>query len=243
MAKFPSDILLNIGGGIEPQRQVQNPEDTKKELYRAKLSISDAGDGSVIGEFETWLDESFQIGVTAGWDNPFSASLTEQLAGSGSIGQVLQGAERLVGITTKFKKATGGVWTNSSPITISLPFKFKAKTDPVSEVIVPAKKLMQFAAPDEVDGRLKPPGPILGDQVGLVGALREAGIDLDQGEHIKVKIGKFLVFEPVVITSVTHEIGTQFDYNGNPLSITVNVECQTFFVATRPDLEKSFVTG
>ncbi len=253
MPNFPSNVLFNVGNAKPPQTQVSDPEGLRKELYRVVLTSKDIGGSGEGQTFETWLGESFQIAVQSTWDSPFNVSLSELLLGQGKAGQIAKAAETTMGVSSKLKVATGSVWQDTSPINITLPFHFKAKNDPKTEVVEQAMKLMLLAVPGESGPVLVPPGPKLGNAAGLIAAVNQvaaAGANaanlnvgqnfFDSGDQITVKIGKFLVFENVVIESVTLEIGSQFDKDGNPLSATVEVGCKTFFVSTKTDVRKMF---
>lgn len=58
--------------------------------------------------------------------------------------------------------------------------------------------------------------------------------------NISLRIGRFLYFPSVVISSVSQTYDTMFDTRGKPLKATVDVTFTTFFVPTKDDVDEIF---
>ena len=242
--KFPDDILINVGNAVPPQASVGDPEEKKKSIYQARLKVNEGGSSQ---EFHTWLDDNFSISVSSTWGDAFSGSIVSDMLPPG-----LQKVIASLNIPTNFWLTNLQTWQGTSPISVSLPFTFRAEENALTDVVIPARNLASYALPREEGGMLVPPGPTIADEIkeindvkkGISGAMGGVfGGLLKDGEHMILEIGNFLIFRPVIINSVNLEFGTQFDIDGNPLSIKANVELTTFFVGTRKYFKSFFRTA
>lgn len=237
--RFPDDILSNVDAAKFPQSQVDDPDATKDALYKARLRI-DQGGGQQGEVFETWLDENFSINVSSSWGDSFSGTfLSESFPPS-----IVKIAEAM-GMPTNFWLANLQSWQATSPIDISLPFKFKAEDDTFKDVVLKARNLAGYVLPREEKGMLIPPGPLVSDQIKTLNNIKNfvnnnIGNLLKSGDNITLEIGEFLIFRPVILKSVNLEFSTQFDINGFPLSINANTELSTYFVGTRKYFKSFF---
>lgn len=223
-------------------------------MYKAQLIVK--RDGNNVVNLSTPLPENYQFSLSTNYDNPFNQPLSglgDKVTGGSSISALATGATALVGVTTLNKWLSGAVWTGGSLFQIDIPFVLQAYTDPELEIIKPMRELMQLVAPAEtVGGMLLAPGPhLLRDPAGLAAASSSdeglaASIQSDfesgrmGGDDITVKIGKFFTMRPCVITNVHESFDTQFDHNGNPISVVIQVSIMSFFTPTKEDIEKWF---
>lgn len=200
-------------------------------IYKATLIVK--RDGKKLLTISTVMPENFGFGLSTNFDNPFNQPISD-IAGRGSqaISTVAKGVTALTGMTTFNKYLSGAVWTGGSLFTLDLPFVLQAYSNPKTEVLDKMKKLMQSVAPSEIGGMLLAPGPHISPDGLESGALG--------GDDITVKIGKFFVLNPCIITNVQESFDTQFDHNGDPIGAVINVTVISFFTVTKEDLDEWF---
>jgi hypothetical protein len=126
------------------------------------LVFIDTGYGLV----SAWLPDEYAIGLTENWNF---------IVGGGAPSIINLGVPLFnQGARPTNQYLTAQIWSGSSPLRFSLPLRFVARRDAVTEVIEPIKTLMKAALPlaNGGAGLLIPPGPsITGKVVSAVGTL------------------------------------------------------------------------
>lgn len=216
--------------GANPSSRIGNVKPNIPEMYKAHLIIK--RDGAPVVNLSTTLPENYQFSLSTNFDNPFNQPVSDLLGrGSAPISTVGKGVTAATGMTTMYKYMSGAVWTGGSLFQLTIPFVLQAYEDPRTEVLLPMKQLMQAVAPSEIGGILRAPGPHLlnADNLFSLG-----------GDDITVKIGNFFHLNPCIITNVDESFDTQFDHNGNPIGVVIQVTILSYFTATKEDLDLWF---
>lgn len=204
-------------------------------IYRAELIVQ--RDGAEYLRIDTPLPENYMLSLATSWDNPFNQPLSNfasKLAG-GLPGKAVDiastGVTAATGFTTLNKWLSGGVWTGGSMMKLDIPFVIQAYENPREEVVKKMRDLMKLVAPSEYAGQfLRAPGPYMR-------APNSGGV---AGDMITVNIGTFFTMSPCIIDNVTETFDTQFDHNGDPIGVTINVSVISFFTTTQEDLDRFF---
>lgn len=191
-----------------------------------------------LGISDAMLNSVGNTGATIGSGNSKKEKIGNALsAGAGSLSKfkkALGATSDIVGVGgATVKIATAHYWQGASPISFSLPFEFVAQEDPQKEVIEPIKELYKLAAPYEFGadaaGVLIPPGPSV------------AGYVTGAGLNISVYIGRNIVFNNVIVDSVTAEIDTRpAKDSGKILYAKAEVSFSSFFAVSRKDIDSIF---
>lgn len=214
---------------------------------------------------ESNMPASWQVGVHASWDQPFSKPMADMVGDSsvsGGLGKFGASAARFssaaTGVSTTTQFLTTSVWQNGSTMSLEIPMTFRAFNDPVKDVTDKIVQLMSMCAPgvNPTTQTLQAPGPTLAKSAltttgaysgagaalssGISAALGAVGLSSYKGDIISVAIGSFMYFPSVIITGVSAEIHNMFDINGNPLAATVNVSIETPVVVTKDDFKTYF---
>ena len=114
---------------------------------------------------------------------------------------------------------------------LDLPFVLQAYENPKKEIVETMRELMKLVAPSEYAGKfLKAPGPYMSTPTS----------DGVRGDQITVNIGNFFTMSPCIIDNVSETFDTQFDANGDPISVTINVSVVSYFTTTKEDLDRFF---
>lgn len=227
-----SPINVSRPAGSNPVGRVGKVKPNISDIYRATLIVK--RDGKNVVNMTTHLPENYQFGLSTNFDNPFNQPISDMLGKSfgSKINTVATGTTAATGLTTLNKYMSGAVWTGGSLFQLDIPFVLQAYEDPLMEVLMPMKKLMQAVAPSELGTFLRAPGPhLLNSDGGMLG-----------GDIITVKIGKFFELTPCVITNVHESFDTQFDHDGNPIGAVINVSIISYFTTTKEDLDGWFLT-
>lgn len=184
-----------------------------------------------VGTVEGWLPEEFSFSVESDWESPF--------AGNSSTFQQVLGA---IGASARTSALSSQVWSGSSPVTLSLPMDFVAKSDAVSEVVNPVKLLMKMALPGETSLGgvlvLDPPGPAFIDSVTAFRGV----IDSSRGDDITVSIGSFLRLSKVIVRGVSCNWSGRMSVDGYPMQCRADVELRTFTAITKDQIESMILT-
>jgi len=169
-----------------------------------------------------------------------------------AVSQAATGMSLLVRFTSR------RIWKGTSPVAITLTLKFEAVESAYNDVIIPCRDLLWLCLPDELQGSMKlliPPGPsafystetINRIQAALTTAARlgvpgaaELSEHLTAGDRITIYVGKYLLFDSVIIKEVTPIFDTRVDEKGYPIGATVNVTFETYEILTKTGLEKVF---
>lgn len=204
------------------------------DIYKAELIVQ--RDGADYLRIDTPLPENYMLSLATSWDNPFNQPLSNFATGAGGApGKAADiastGVTAATGFTTLNKWLSGAVWTGGSMMKLDIPFVIQAYEDPKEEVVRKMLDLMKLVAPSEYAGQfLRAPGPYMR-------APNSGGL---AGDMITVNIGKFFTMSPCIIDNVTETFDTQFDHNGDPIGVTINVSVISYFTTTQEDLARFF---
>lgn len=205
------------------------------DIYKAELIVQ--RDGADYLRIDTPLPENYMLSLATSWDNPFNQPLSNFASGAagGTQGKAIDvastGVTAATGFTTLNKWLSGAVWTGGSMMKLDIPFVIQAYENPKEEVVRKMLDLMKLVAPSEYAGQfLRAPGPYMR-------APNSGGL---AGDMITVNIGKFFTMSPCIIDNVTETFDTQFDHNGDPIGVTINVSVISYFTTTQEDLTRFF---
>jgi len=193
-------------------------------LYRITLIAN-----SLKLPIKAWAPEEMTFGVESTWDSP--------LADVGSSLNVL--TQATAGTSSLTKSQFSQVWQGSSPINITIPFRFfaRSKDSAREDVVNPVRDLMKLAVPADEGLTLSPPGPVSLNVVNKLAKSGSAGI----GDKIDISIGRFLRFKNVIVTQVSANLPLKFTADSIPQSITAEVTFNTHTVVTKNDLDAIFI--
>jgi hypothetical protein len=200
------------------------------------------------------LPEHFSYHVTSDWQsllaNPSLIAMAANsgiLGGTGSqiagiVGAAITGA---TGYTDYPQAATQQVWHATSPLQLNFPMVFNAIYDPTQEVTQPIMELTRLVVPSNGVGVhtgysalnaalakapvLKAPGPNLLDATN------------GKGYKIQLRIGQCMVFDNVIVTSVSPMYDTMAHQTGDFISAQVDVSFITTTILTKTDIENMFI--
>lgn len=205
------------------------------DIYKAELIVQ--RDGADYLRIDTPLPENYMLSLATSWDNPFNQPLSNfaSRAAGGTQGKAIDvaatGVTAATGFTSLNKWLSGAVWTGGSMMKLDIPFVIQAYENPKKEVVRKMLDLMKLVAPSEYAGQfLRAPGPYMR-------APNSGGL---AGDMITVNIGKFFTMSPCIIDNVTETFDTQFDHNGDPIGVTINVSVISYFTTTQEDLTRFF---
>lgn len=186
------------------------------------------GKNTVIG----LLPEKFDLDVSSDWETPLAPG-----AAFGYLGALVRFGLAELGVSAVSKWQTVALWSGTSPIYVTLPITFIADSpgEARTRVVEPIKQLIQMALPHDIsNGFLKPPGPkpdggYASEKLGVTG-----------DENIIVRIGKFIMFQKVIILGVSPSYDLILDEQGLPMRASCTVRFRTYNTPTKEDMEKVF---
>jgi hypothetical protein len=183
------------------------------------------------------LPERFNLQFSSNWSTPLSGSDFAEWTGnalqSSGAERALRAITGAIGISTKLRSQSMNVWESSSPLQFSIDMIFNAFNNTLADVQDKHKAILKLAAPSMGEDRqlLRAPGPTVIDE-----ALG--------GRSITLWIGNYLRIKNVIINSVSSDVESQFDANGIPISLAINIGVQSFYSDfTTVDIEEMFVNG
>jgi len=207
------------------------------------------------------LQGPFQFKTTSQWQRP------TQAGSQGLLGQAAQIiAQAGTGKTIGNAFMTRRIWKGTSPCMFSLNIKFEAVEDSNSEVVLPCETLHQIVVPgSDYDKNAKgdakslwnsislyPPGPnptVLGF-LSTVGKgddsnfLRQHNKSLEGKEdNISITIGRFLHFEPVIVSEASITYLRKYDVGGKPIAAEANIAFESFEMYTKEALHSRVYNG
>lgn len=168
-------------------------------------------------------------------------------------------AQFTTGHSTVSRYTSRRIWTGGGPLDFTLHLKFEVIRNATNEVLKPIIELQRMSLPyssnksgvpelktnSNVDflaslgsaagallkeSFLYPPGP------SPFGKLAQKGT----GEHITVKLGKFMIIEDAVIKDIGIEVPPRFMEGGAPTGAIVSVHFQTFEMLTKETLDNIY---
>lgn len=188
---------------------------SSNEFYRVMIESS-----ATDIEIKAYLPEEFQFAVESNWDAQIF-----KLGGFGKLLHMLKG---------KTLHEYYLFWDGTSPISMTLPLEFRARTNAWTDVVEPCMNLQKLALPYGTGRLLHPPGPIPQFEVG------GKSVSSDIGDNISITIGAFIKFTRVVLSHVEVQWRSQMSKEGYPMRATANVQFQTSHIMTREELDKVY---
>lgn len=183
---------------------------------------------------KAFVPETFQLGVVSSFGQPFGQGISNSALG--------QASKTLAGNALTSQSMTAQVWEGTQPLELTLELEFVAETNPLTEVLLPLKRLLEMTMPSKGAGGflLEPPGPVYKDIVNW------AAFEVKRGEgqaarQITVQIGNFLLFDNVVIEQVNTTFHSMMHESGVPMRATVSVTFKTFFIQLKEDIPYLFM--
>lgn len=176
---------------------------------------------------------------------------------TGGITQLANALAQLtVKVSLQSRFTTRRIWKGTTPVEITLQFKFEAVDDSIRNVILPCQALMMMASPSSTGGVvpfLAPPGPSpysvssdmtnwLGQNQGnaLWSTMKHVAEHLNSGDSINIQVGEFLSFSSVIIKDVNPVFATRMGVDGRPISAMCTVSFQTYEILTKDAIQGAF---
>lgn len=220
--------------------------------YLARVYQTTGASGGAQGQLVArgYLPETFSIGVSSEWSEPFA---------NVSAGQLADAVQLVTNMRPVSQAMTMQVWQGTAPVRFNMRFHFVAYSDAYMDVVQPVERLMRLTVPfRKAGGILVPPGPNVQWLQGIAsqfgGGQSNAPTNLTFGSSqqnansssgetpkvldnargkISLAIGRFLWFENVVVESVDTEFDTAFTSEGFPISARTDITFKTFTVLTQ----------
>lgn len=190
--------------------------------------------GSKIFPIVGYLPETFNIAFSSNWEAPLEGSsltggLIQGLTGGRISSEGADLASGAFGVPTRTKAQSFQIWKGSSAMNFSFEMVFHAQKNTNTEIRDKHIALLKLAAPKNLAGTLLPPGPSLAKGV------------LSANGGVTLQIGKYLLLDNVVITSVGTDVQSRFDALGNPISLSISLSVSSFFTSfDHDDIDKMF---
>lgn len=225
-------VISNPGTATPPSSSFTNTWNADPR-YVVKLEVVEPGGASSV--FESPLDETLSVNLSAQWSAPFENILGDLAkAGAGAVGipgKVTGGADlamKSLGVQVKRRETSAQVWQSSDPMQLTIPFTFIAVNNARTDVRDKAVSLLKMVAPSQEGLLLKAPGPtIIGSDVG--------------GRKITLHLGIFVKLERCIITDVQVQFDNVIGEEGIPLRAKVNVGIKSWYSCfTIQDIEDMF---
>ena len=183
-----------------------------------------------------YMPETFQFAVSSNFEMPYA---------QGIQGGINDAAKIIFGQALVSQAMTFQMWAGTNPIETSIELEFVVEKDPVAELLRPIRNLMQMCLPSRGAGGflLEVPGPKYLDSVDweeLLTQRREGANGTAANKQITMQLGRFMVFDSIVIESVNTTVHTQMHLTGIPLHATCAVQFKTVFVPLTNDLPGMF---
>jgi hypothetical protein len=177
-----------------------------------------------------WVNILEALGFSSSSSNPLGSFI----ANTANAAQIFSGSNFLPNI------ATTHVWRGSSGIELSLQLRFDAWEDAGQDVLLPVQKLIAMFAPYRKDGSLSlpgvnvnygqwflhPPGPTPAEYI-TGGA---------SGKMITVSLGKVMVINGLIPTTLQWEFEERFTKEGAPVCALVTVGFISYALPTADEL-------
>jgi hypothetical protein len=242
---FPSGIsspfsFLGYQGRDIPEEYMVTITDKLPDLYKKETIV----------RIRAPLQEKIGTRTESEWSPLSSASALSSILPTQELSQVISGH------STVSRYASRRIWTGGGALDFTLNLKFEAQENVSIEVLKPLIELQRMSLPYSGNGSitpqiksgstgeflrslydnaktllkesfLYPPGPSPFGDAAAQGA----------GEHIIVKLGKFMIIEDVVIKDIGIEVPVRFVEGGAPVGAIVNVHFQTFEMLTKERLD------
>ncbi len=208
------------------------------ELKTSLLDPTNSNYLDIVG----FLPETLSFNLTASWNNMLKNMLTGDIGDGGSLvgkaAGLIQKFGRLTGMKTAFSQISSWpTWEGTEPIEFSIPFRFDAIRNTMSDVVVPWKNLQKLLCPvrdTSASMIFKAPGP----QISLDEATKSLRFDDDR--VLSLRIGNFIYIKGVIVTAISNTLYSKFDIDGNPIQAQADVTLRTIFAPTTTDIENWF---
>lgn len=209
------------------------------ELKTALLDPTNSNYLDIVG----FLPETLSFNLTASWNNMLKDMLTGDIGdkvggGAGAAMSVMQQFGRLTGMKTAFSQISSWpTWEGTEPVEFSIPFRFDAIKNTMTDVVVPWKNLQKLLCPvrdTSASMIFKAPGP----QISLDETTKT--LKYDEDRVLSLRIGKFIYIKGVIVTAISNTLYSKFDVDGNPIQAQADVTLRTIFSPTTTDIENWF---
>jgi len=163
------------------------------------------------------------------------------------FGDIASNVNSLVQLAVKTslqtRLTTRRIWKGTSPIEISLTFKFESIDNTYRNVVLPCEALMMMASPYSLPGPLPflaPPGPSPFKTTSAF-VSKQIQEHIGKGDNTNIRLGDFLEFNSVIIKDVNPVFSARMDVNGLPISATCTIVFQSYEIMTRSAIQKAFI--
>lgn len=234
-------VIKNINTAVVPAVAIRPT--VQNTAYQVELDVRAPSNymkrltnGQKIFPIVANLPERFNMNLSSQWDSPFAKSLA-QTAGDavgGAAGAAISNLPGVAGVADKLKAQTIQVWQASSPMSFSIDFVFNAQESTETEIRKRHIALLKLVAPTEMGeglagNVLAAPGPTV------------IGAAFGDSRRISMRVGKYMYLEDIIVKSVSADLVSKFDENGIPISMTCNVDVESFYsFFTTQDIDKMF---
>lgn len=194
-------------------------------------------------DFSGKMPEDFALSLAGNWGAGLQSAMQD--ATSSILGQHERTAEYMAqaaGISTRNKIMTARTWEDPAYLSFSIPIGLTAYGDTQEDVIMNLRKLLKLTAPSVAAGglTLKSPGPVPAKLIAQATGT-DFGAELAQklsGEILTVQVGTFFTMTPVVVQNVSANFDGLMEHGtGNPISVSVQVEVESYFAVTADDID------
>lgn len=177
---------------------------------------------------KTLIQDDISFNTEALWSPSAAASVIRQTSG--------QTMELLTGRTLVNKFVSRKMWGGTSPLDFTLNLRFESIENNFREVVWPCVELQRMILPASGGKNtigewfLLPPGP----NPFYIEAIK----NMQEGEVINVRIGKFISVKKVVLKSMSLKFSPHFLEGGAPLSILATINFSAFDIFTKETLHE-----
>lgn len=181
-------------------------------------------------EIYALLQDTFVLSTKSEWEpfNPLGDIIPEEVKALGAA----------FGKSFQTRVSSRRFWKGTEPLDLKIELKFEAYKDTYKEVVEPCMNLQKLALPSGgMFGQynlLTPPGP---------NPFTLKSEQATRGELITIYIGRFLVFESVVVKDVSTTFSDRIARNGHPVSASTTITFQTYEVYTKEMLQTAYHGG
>lgn len=159
--------------------------------------------------------EGTSLEITANWGSPFS-----ELTPGNKLPVLGDAVQMTTGMTMVKEWNTQQIWTGNEPHHFNVELKLYALRDPDLEVMQPLRALERMIAPDTSSKFF-----------GLAGEISKS---------LQVKIGTSVLYQPLLLSSISIPFDKETDSQGRYVRCTVNLSMSTFTMVSKDMLKKGF---
>jgi hypothetical protein len=224
---------LKAGASDYINDSVTNPN------YRIWMSKGDNPKNKI----STPMPDNWTTSLDISWTPQF-ANLLQDAAGA-AIGQAraeaLKNMANAAGFQSQNKTLSSNIWQGTSYMTLNIPFVFKVEKDVQSELLVPIKKLMEWALPTLTGKGFLMQAPYSPGLDFVYESIQSSPIvKKAAGDPVSVQFGNFFKLPSCVITTISQSYDSMFNSEGIPLSAKIDVSVLSTQVITYEDMQDMF---